>query len=280
MLEVKLKIKKKKEYLLFVLPTFLGGLILYTIIANSAIKYGFNSPLPAIGYGVMGGYLFASIVSGILLFVRFIREKPLWLKISCAVLFLPLFMVLYFVGAITLISYFVFNVLTLISNSKKLKGMEAEKVKPVLKGEMIEKLMQEEIRNVKYEEIEDELKQYKKSCDKLFIIGRGLVIVGFVMCFIQQGIILGLIGLVIIGIGMSYSEDKNLCIYMKKKDNFSTGVFYIGYDEEVFGIFHGSRGLERKSLGKYHMMGNAKMNGINRFIVNRDRKMIIVFDKQ
>lgn len=107
MSEIQLKLKKRKEYLFFILPTFALGFLVYIVLVCYSVKYGnFNSPLSPVVYGIMGGYLFASIVSGIIIFVRFIKNKPLWVKIICAVLFLPLFVIIYFIGAITLIPYF------------------------------------------------------------------------------------------------------------------------------------------------------------------------------
>ena len=64
---------------------------------------------------------------------------------------------------------------------------------------------------------------------------------------------------------------------MRERDTYCKGVFYMGCDEDLFGIFHEEKGLVRKPLGKYRMLESVKMNQVNAFIYNEDRKILIVY---
>lgn len=278
MSEIKLKIKKRKEYLLFILSTFASGFLIYTVLVCYSIKYGnFNSPLSPAIYGIMGGYLFASIVSGIIIFVGIIKNKPLWVKIICAVLFLPVFVIIYFIGALTLIPYFFYNIICFIASKRKIKRLESDRVKQILSGQIIEQLMHEEIKSVKYGDIKKELRLFGGMNRKIAGIAGILIGIGLVLLFIQSDLLLNFVAFIVIAIGCAYLEEKRIYTYMRTDDHYSVGLLYVGYDEEFFGIFHVENELVRKSISKYRMLNNVKINGINRFIYNNDRKIIIIY---
>lgn len=280
MSEIRLMLKKRKEYLLFILTAFAVGFLIYIILAYCGIKYGnFNSPVSPAIYGIMGGYLFASIVSGIILFVRFIKNKPAWVKIICIVLFLFVFVVVYFIGTITLVSYFFYNVICFIADTNKVKRLEKGKVKSVLKGTAIEQLMEKEIEMADYEEIKDNLKLYNKLNGKIAGITGSLIGGGLILLFIQDGLLQSFAAFIIIAVGAAFLEEKRIYAYMHKEDHYSVGMLYIGYDEEFFGIFHEGSGLVRKPLGKYRILEGVKLNEVNKCIVNNDRNVTIIYGR-
>ena len=116
------KLKQAKIYLLWVISAFVMGFIIVMASVCFYIYFmSFASPLSPFLYGVMGGYCLAGITAGVILFVRFIANKPDGLKIICIVLFLVTFVISSVVGLIAWIPYTCYYMIYLNSHHKKIK---------------------------------------------------------------------------------------------------------------------------------------------------------------
>lgn len=115
------KLKQAKIYLIWVISAFVIGFIITISLVYFSIRYGFTSPLSPLTYGIMGGFVPASMTSGVILFVRFIVNKPEWLKIVCGVLFLVVFVMVYLIGIVTWIPYTCYNIIYLINHHGKVE---------------------------------------------------------------------------------------------------------------------------------------------------------------
>lgn len=87
---------ERKKYLIFVSTAFVTGFVLYGFIGLflffdkdiSQQQTLLQRVLTVIGIGVLGGYLISAILSGILLFANYIREKSTRFKVLAIVLFM------------------------------------------------------------------------------------------------------------------------------------------------------------------------------------------------
>lgn len=87
---------ERKKYLIFVSTAFVTGFVLYGFIGLflffdkdiSQQQTLLQRILTVIGIGVLGGYLISAILSGILLFSNYIREKSTRFKVLAIVLFM------------------------------------------------------------------------------------------------------------------------------------------------------------------------------------------------
>ena len=116
------KLKQAKIYLLWVISAFdIGFIITVATICFHIYYMSFDSPLPPFLYGAMGGYCLAGIAAGVILFVRFIANKPEGLKIICIVLFLLTFAISGVVGLVAWIPYTCYYMIYLNKYYKKIK---------------------------------------------------------------------------------------------------------------------------------------------------------------
>lgn len=107
--------KERKDYLLYTMIAFLVGAVLYCFMAVILVldQKLELSTLEKIGTAtlmtIFGGYFICSIISGIILFSRFIRKQSKKIKILAVILFfIPVAIVFYF-GVLSTLPYFIYN---------------------------------------------------------------------------------------------------------------------------------------------------------------------------
>lgn len=103
--------KERKNYLLYVSVAFLVGAVIYGSLALFGINYdpvGFvqQNKFTLFLFSILGGgYLISSVLSGILLFTRFIKNQAQLIKILAIVFFFIRFYIIVLVGCFATIPY-------------------------------------------------------------------------------------------------------------------------------------------------------------------------------
>lgn len=106
--------KQRIEYLAVTLCVFISAFLIYAFLGNMQ-SFGNEDKIQSfLLYGLLGGYGFSSILSGIILFVRFISKKSLIFKIMASV-FWPISLAgLFYIGVLGYIPYQIYNVVKII----------------------------------------------------------------------------------------------------------------------------------------------------------------------
>lgn len=106
---------ERKNYLLYTSIAFVVGAFLYSILAifmvitPSAEFSSFTKALYFISSILIGGYLICSILSGILIFISFIKKQTKKTKILMIVFFMFTIQAIIFSGFFATLPYYVYN---------------------------------------------------------------------------------------------------------------------------------------------------------------------------
>lgn len=116
-----LTVKSRKEYVFTTIGLFISSFIIYGVLGTFFKKEIFNDNnfLQFIVFGSLGGYGFSSMLSGIILFSRYIAEKSTLFKTVCSFLFPITFAIIVYVGIFSFLPYEIYNAIILLRNRKK-----------------------------------------------------------------------------------------------------------------------------------------------------------------
>jgi fluoride ion exporter CrcB/FEX len=108
----------RKEYFAVTLAIFLTGFFAYGLIVLFAAEelISGNKILDVLMFGVLGGYLLGSILSGFYLLTRFLGNKSLRFKVLCAVFFAITITITMWVGVFGFIPYGIYNLVRMKSD--------------------------------------------------------------------------------------------------------------------------------------------------------------------
>lgn len=107
-----MNLKKKKEYLILTMVSFGIGFIIFGTIAacnRELLGIQWNPFLTVLLYGFGGGILVGGLISGIILFSNFIKDKNLFLKIILCILFPITFILICYIGILSFLPYEIYN---------------------------------------------------------------------------------------------------------------------------------------------------------------------------
>ena len=109
-------IKARKDYFFTTLAVFVSVFILYGCVGTflQAEIFSGSAFINFILFGGIGGYGFGSILSGIILFSRYISKKRLWFKVVCCCLFPLTIASIVFCGALGFVPYGVYNLIAML----------------------------------------------------------------------------------------------------------------------------------------------------------------------
>ena len=113
--------KMRKDYFFTTLSLFLTALVIYGSIGllfpdeNRLINH---DVLQFLCFGGIGGFGFGGMLSGIILFARFIAKKSLGFKILCSCLFFFTFAFIVYFGMLTLLPYGIYNLIMMVKQRK------------------------------------------------------------------------------------------------------------------------------------------------------------------
>jgi hypothetical protein len=107
------------EYFACTVTLFVVAFILYGCIGSMGndMILGSDKLWRFFGFGMLGGYGFSSILSGIILFSRFITKKDLRFKILSCALFPITFGVICYVGVFSFIPYSIYNLVKMVKGT-------------------------------------------------------------------------------------------------------------------------------------------------------------------
>ena len=108
--------EKRIEFLAVTWSLFIVAFIIYGILG--ATGFNGNHLLSGLGFGFLAGYGFSSILSGCIIFARFITKKSLVFKIVCSCLFIISFGAIVYVGVFSLLPYSIYNLVKIIQNNE------------------------------------------------------------------------------------------------------------------------------------------------------------------
>ena len=121
-----LTVKSREEYFFATTGVFISAFIIYGILGTFMQEELFNNNnfLQLLLFGSIGGYGFSSILSGIILFARYIVKKSTLFKTVCGILFPITFAVVVYVGIFGFLPYGIYNVVILLKDKMKQKENE------------------------------------------------------------------------------------------------------------------------------------------------------------
>lgn len=112
--------KIREEYLFTTMALFISSLLIYgclgTFLQEELFKN--NNFLQFLLFGGIAGYGFSSILSGIILFSRYISKKSILFKIICCCLFPLTFAIVVYVGVFSFLPYEIYNVIILLKDKR------------------------------------------------------------------------------------------------------------------------------------------------------------------
>jgi len=107
-----MNLKKKKEYLILTMVSFGIGFIIFGTIAacnKELLEIPWNPFFIVLLYGFGGGILVGGLISGIILFSNFIKNKKLFFKIILCILFPITFILICYIGILSFLPYEIYN---------------------------------------------------------------------------------------------------------------------------------------------------------------------------
>ena len=122
-------LETRKEYLFTTMALFISSFIVYGCLGTLMKEEFFNNNnlLQFLFFGGVAGYGFSSILSGIILFARYISKKSLLFKIVCCCLFPLTFAIIVYVGIFCFLPYGFFNMVVFLKNRKNWQFGEGRK---------------------------------------------------------------------------------------------------------------------------------------------------------
>ena len=90
-----------------------AGYGLMAVIGRELLEIPYGPAACFAIYGAMGGVMTAGMLSGILLFVRFIKNRKTYVKVICVVFFPLTIIGIVYVGVLTYIPYTIYNTVLL-----------------------------------------------------------------------------------------------------------------------------------------------------------------------
>lgn len=121
-------IKTRKEYLYTTMALFISSFVIYGCLGAFLQDEVFNNNnlLRFLLFGGIAGYGFSSILSGVILFSRYMSKKSIMFKIVCCCLFPLTFAAVVYVGIFSFLPYGIYNLIMLIKDNKNARGKETE----------------------------------------------------------------------------------------------------------------------------------------------------------
>lgn len=111
--------QQRKEYLLTIFALFVTSFIVYGCLSIFLEDTIFDSVWKdLLIFGSIAGYGFSSILSGILLFTRFISKRGLIFKVICCCLFPFTIAVIVYIGVFLLVPYGIYNIYAIMQTQK------------------------------------------------------------------------------------------------------------------------------------------------------------------
>ena len=110
--------KMRRDYFWSTLAMFLSVGTIYGLLP--LIVPGAEATVwQALGVSLFAGYCFTSIVHGVILFIRWISQRSLAVKILCGVFFLIPFAAIAYVGIFSFLPYGIYNLVRLLTGKDK-----------------------------------------------------------------------------------------------------------------------------------------------------------------
>lgn len=125
--------KQRKDYAIVTGVLFFLGMLLYGFLSYSVKTWFLDGSanyksISVTVAALLGGVLLGGLCSGIFLFARFIKDRPTYLKVICAVFF-PLTMSLIGnTGIISLPFYYIYNIVKLVQERKTMPKVDSSNV--------------------------------------------------------------------------------------------------------------------------------------------------------
>ena len=113
--------KNRIEYLVCTLSVVVTGFVIYGLIGSIEPVINESKLQSFLFYGCLGGFGFSAIVSTIILSVGFFKKRGLVFKIIASILWPFTFAACVYMGIFSYIPYQIFNIVKLISMTKKEK---------------------------------------------------------------------------------------------------------------------------------------------------------------
>lgn len=128
----------RKRYVILTSVAFAVGFFIFGMIVITMWKeMSSGIPLPLfysfLLYGIMGGFLISSIISGILLFAAFINKRSILYKSLCIIFFPITYFCIVLTGIFGNIPYYIYNLVSLRKNNDKQLHGSDKKVKKRIK---------------------------------------------------------------------------------------------------------------------------------------------------
>lgn len=114
--------QKRKEYFVLTIVCFGMGFIIFGMMAVSnkeLLGITFNTCLVLLLYGFGGGVLVGGLISGIILFSNFVKNKKLFFKIIICILFPLTLILICYVGILSFLPYEIYNFIVMKKMSKR-----------------------------------------------------------------------------------------------------------------------------------------------------------------
>ena len=111
------------EYLAVTVTLFIAAFIMYGFVGIMGDTFTFqNKVYQFLGFGILAGYGFTSLLCGTIIFSRFIAKKNLSFKILCAAFFILSFGAIVFIGVFGQIPYAIYNIVKIFNKPCNSKG--------------------------------------------------------------------------------------------------------------------------------------------------------------
>lgn len=102
--------QKRKEHLIIIGVMYVVGAILYGVLSYSSREVLGIKTWYCLIYAFLGGMLIAGLITGILLFIGWIKNRSIWIKVLLGIFFPFTIMGICYAGIVGVIPYVIYNI--------------------------------------------------------------------------------------------------------------------------------------------------------------------------